>query len=643
MTKATYMKLFQPGYIGKLKIKNRITMAPMGIGALAEPDGRLSERGIDYYAARARGGVGLITTGATWSTRNIVPYRPGYLMADDVTYGGRLNELAEIAHDFGAKVCVQLTLGGGRVGPYTALENVKAVAPSPLPCSWNPEMMARELTRDEIRELAKTFKFCAAMLKRAGIDAVELHAHEGVLLDQFQTALWNRRTDEYGGDLQGRLRFAREIIENIREGAGSDFPIIYRFGLTHYLEGGRQVEEGIELAKSLENLVDAFHVDAGSYETWYWSHPPTTLPPGCMADLAAMLKPKVKIPVISVGKLGYPALAEQLVAEGKADFIALGRALLADPEWPNKVKDGRLSDIRPCVGCHEGCFGRTRDRKYISCAVNPATGIEKEFSLKPAPKKKSVLVVGGGPAGMQAACVAAARGHKVTLWEKNDVLGGNLIYAGVPDFKDDYKQFTEYLNRQVKEMGVAVEFGRKATSASIKSMDPDVLFIATGASPLIPDIPGAKQERVVTAIDVLGGRREIGAEVAIVGGGLIGCETALYLARKGKSVTIVEMLPEAALDLHKANRMHMLKLLAEAGVRILCSARVLQIQDNKVFISGGKEITSDNVVLAVGLKADRKLADELEGKREFQAIGDCVEPRRLMNAIWEGFRAARLV
>lgn len=637
------MKLFEPADIGKLSIKNRIIMAPMGVGTLVEPEGKLSCRGVDYFRARARGGVGLLITGAVFTTRSVIPHRIGRPMADDPMYTDWLCELAEAVHEYGAKVAVQLTVGSGRVGAAPT-EKVEPVAPSSLPCSWDKDVLARELTRDEIKQLGRSFRVSAAILKKAGIDAIELHAHEGVLFDQFQTALWNHRGDEYGGDLNGRLRFAREVIENIREGAGADFPIIYRFGLTHYLQGGREVEEGVELAQKLENMVDAFHVDAGCYETWYWPHPPTYQPSGCMVNLAEIVKKAVHIPVIAVGKLGNPELAEQVLVRGRADFIALGRPLLADAEWPNKVKEGRLEDIIPCIGCHY-CFERTRQRKFISCAVNPTAGAERDLAIRPAEKKKSVLVVGGGPGGMEAARVAALRGHEVVLWEKSERLGGNLIAASVPSFKQDYRGFLKYLSTQVAGQGVDIRLGQEATPELILRMNPDVVFVATGGVPTIPRIPGVEKKHVLNAIDLLLGKGDVGGSVLVVGGGLVGCETALFLAERGKIVTIAEALDCVAGDAFLANRMHLLKLLGDVGVNILTATTVLEIREDgaSVAVAGKKtsEVKADTVVIAVGLQPNTRLLDTVRDKvPDVYAVGDCVEPRMVMSAIWEGFHAA---
>ncbi len=646
------MKLFEPGIIGKLSIKNRIVMAPMGVGGLCEPDGRLSQRAIDYYVARAKGGTGLIISCVSRVSRQIehfpnVPlvFHP---MIDNFIYVSRLSELADAVHDYGAKMAVQLTAGFGRVLPPVYLKKTEAVAPSKMPCFWNPNISTRELTVKEIETLVEAFKFGAEIMRTAGIDAVELHAHEGYLFDQFQTALWNQRTDKYGGDLEGRLTFALEVIDAIKRGAGPDFPIIYRFGLTQYLDGGREIEEGLRISRVLATKVDAFHIDAGCYDNWYWPHPPTYLPAGCMVDLAEMVKKEVQVPVVAVGKLGNPDLAEEVLQQGKADFIALGRALLADPDWPNKVKERRVEDICPCIGDHDGCMGRVMKRHYVSCTVNAMTGMEREFSLNLAKKRKFVLVVGGGPGGMEAARVASLRGHKVVLWEKNNSLGGNLIPASVPEFKQEYRDLIQYFSAQMKKLGVTIQLGREATPVLIMEMKPEAIIIATGARPIVPEIEGIERRNVLTASDLLLSKKEVRGPIAVVGGGLLGCETSLYLAQRGKKVTIVEMLDTLASGTYEANRMLLLKMLLDAKVKCLTGAKVFEVREEGVNIShqeGERDFLEANtVVLAVGLKSNDEIWKMLgsEGP-EIHAIGDCVRPRRVINAIWEGFRTARLI
>ncbi|MFC2004771.1 FAD-dependent oxidoreductase [Chloroflexota bacterium] len=648
------LNLFKPGRIGKLQIKNRIVMAPMGAGGLIELDGRFSQRGIDYYAARARGGTGLIITGILYVDVEIEPHLVGSSFVtrprvDSPLYLARLEELANAVHAYGAKIALQLTAGRGRIAPAADQKAGNAVAPSPVPCFWSPYMIARELTIEEIEVLVNDFGIAAGIVKSAGIDAIELHAHEGYMIDQFMTSLWNKRTDKYGGDLEGRLRFPLEIIESMRAEVGTDFPIMYKFGANHQLEGGRDVEESCEIARRLQEAgVDAFEVDAGCYETSYWAHPPTYMPPGCLLDGIEAIKKIVDVPVIAVGKLGYPELAEEVLKEGKADFIALGRPLLADPEWPIKVKEERLDDIIVCLGCHDGCFRRSvSENKYLSCTVNPVTGMEKELALTPTQTKKNVLVVGGGPGGMEAARVAALRGHNVTLWEKSDKLGGNLVPASVPDFKSDYAAFKHYLSSQIRKLGVDIRFMMEATSELVQKEGPDEVIIATGSTPIIPELVGVSQEKVITAVDALLGNSEVGDEIVVVGGGEVGCETAVWLTQRGKRVTVVEILPDILEDMYFMNKMMLRKMLDEAGIGIVTDAKVSEVTKEGIVIQRNSDteiFNADTVVLAVGMKAEKRLLDDMEGKLPtIHSIGDCVEPRRLINAIWEAYNIARLI
>lgn len=644
------MKLFEPGRIGQLTTKNRIVMPSMGIGGLREPEGRLSQRIIDYYVARARGGTGLIMTSFTMVSRAIEDYpEMSGLGIYDRSYIAKLNELAEAVHDYGTKIAVQLRAGFGLATRFESMRSLGAVGPSALPCFVDPSVIARELTIEEIKQLVEAFGLAAEVISTAGVDAIELDAFGGYLIDQFMTALWNRRTDKYGGDLEGRLRFPLEVIQVIKRRAGSNFPLICRFGLTHYFEGGREVEEGLKIARRLEEVgIDAMNVEGGCHLSAYRRIPTTYMPPGSMVDLAEMTKKVVSIPVIVAGKLGYPELAEQVLQEGKADFIGLGRPLLADPEWPNKVKAGRPEDIRPCMAGNEACVSRVQVGKYISCAVNPATGMEREFAIKPAEKKKSVLVVGGGPAGMEAARVAALRGHKVTLWEKTNALGGNLIPASMPHFKQDYRRLINYLSTQIKKLGVNIELGKEATLELIEAMKPEAVFIATGSVPIVPEIPGIQKGNVVTAVDLLLGRKEAGESAVIIGGGVIGCETALSLTQKGKKPIIIEILESVMRDAFSSNRLHLLNLLADANVKIFTDTKVVQITDKGAIIADKENkrstLEADTVVLAVGFKPERRLWESLKDKvSEVYAIGDCVEPLKVMNAIWGGFRTARLI
>jgi 2-enoate reductase len=648
------MKLFEPGRIGRLSIKNRVVMLPM-MSTLQDLDGAVSPRAIDYFAARAKGGTGLIVAALFAVEREIEPKMDGprctMFMTDGYSYINRLSQLADVVHDYGAKLAVQLTAGMGRVIPPPFMTTTP-VGPSVLPTMYNPAIKTRELSTEEVEKLVKAFGFAAKVVSSAGVDAIELHGHEGYLIDQFMTPLWNHRTDKYGGDFDRRLRFPLEIIESIKANAGNDFPIIFRYSISHEIEGGREVEESLEIAKRLEEAgVDAISASGGMNEDILKQprQATTYTKPGYRVPYAEALKKAVKISVIAAAKLGYPELAEQVLAEGKADFIGLGRPLLADPDWPNKVKAGRLDDLRPCLGCNEGCMLRVASSKYVSCTVNPAAGMEREFTLQPAEKKKSVLVVGGGPAGMEAARVAALRGHRVTLCEKGNTLGGNLVPASVPEYKLDIKSLIHNLSTQIKKLDVNIEMGKEATPELIRKMGPEVIIIATGATPFIPQIPGVDKDLVTTDVDLLLGKKEAGKTVVVLGAGLSGCEVAAHVAKKGKQVTLVTRRKTEALlpELFPSNRDDLLRLLTETKVAVLAEIDVLEIRDDGVVCShksGKKILKADTVVLARGLKSEAGLFKAVEGSGlEVYAVGDCVEPRDIKAAIWEGFRTARLI
>jgi len=649
------MKLFEPGWIGKVELKNRLAMAPMAIGGLVEPDGRFSEQAIAYYRERARGGAGLIITGLSTVEseieKNLLNGWAAFPRVDSGAYVPRMSKLADAVHDHGARLAIQLTAGFGRVAPHFLMRQGRPPAPSAVPCYHNPKESTREMTLEEIERLVKAFATAARIAQSAGADAVELHGHEGYLLDQFKTALWNKRTDRYGGDLVGRMRFPQEVVAAIKKATGGNFPVIYRVGLDHYLEGGRELAEGIEVVKHLESFgVDALHVDAGCYETWDWAHPPLYQPPGCLADMAAAAKQAVSIPVIAVGRLAYPQLAEQLLQEGKADFIALGRALLADPEWPEKVRLNRVEDIRPCIGDHEGCLGRSFKGKPLSCSVNPAVGLEDELTLSPAAKPLRVLVVGGGPAGMEAARVAAVRGHSVSLLERGERLGGALLPGAVPAFKKDLQLLTEYFEHQLPKVGVEVRLGQEATPQSIMDAGAEVVILATGAQPRMPQIPGIDKPHVVSAIDLLLGRASLPekAEVLVIGGGEVGCETAVHIADHGCRVTLVEMLPQVLRGVFNANRLQLLRMMQGRKVRVLANMRVQEIRESSVLAcvpgAAAESIPAQMVVVAIGSASCTELHGALrERLPRVHAIGDCVAPRSVFEAFWEAYRLARLI
>lgn len=642
------MKLFEPGIIGNITIKNRIVMAPMGMGPISERDGRWGDRVLEYYGTRARGEVGLIITSLQPVERNLEPRWQNHLDFHSPAHVESIKTLVKTVHQLGTKIFMQLTAGFGRVTSPRTAGKVQPISASAVPCYFMPDVITRELTTQEVEELASAFGFAARTIKEAGIDGLELHGHEGYLLDQFTTALWNKRKDKYGGNLEGRLRFPVEAIEAIKTQAGIDFPVVYRYGIDHHLEGGRTVPEALEMAIRLEKAgVDALHVDAGCYETPWWPHPTIYQPKALMLDMAIAVKKVVKIPVINVGKLWYPEIAEKILQEGKADFVAFGRGLLADPDWPLKVKEGRTDDIRICIGDNDGCMARLASGKTTSCTVNPQAGNEREFAIARADKKKKVLVIGGGPAGMEAARVARIRGHEVILREKDSVLGGNLLPASAPEFKRDMKVYLDHQIRQLHKLGVLVETGREASLQTIQIAVPDAVVVATGATPAIPAIPGIHNKNVITAIELFLKKEKTGEEVIVLGGGLVGCETALYLAQMGKKVTILKRNPALLEDIHHANRGYLLQLLSQNNVRVITGIKLEEVTKDGVIISQNEKkesFVAHTVVLSLGMEPRRELAAALQGKvPELHVVGDCVEPRRMIDAIWEGFHAARAI
>ncbi len=659
-----YHKLFQPVNIGKLTVKNRVAMAPMGIIGLTTAEGGPDQRAVDYYLERARGNVGLIIT-SVFNVNSDIEGNAGKMHLITPACIKHFGEMCEACHALGTKVMVQLTAGFGRVAPPHMLTD-RPVSASAVPYFYDGSVSCRPLETEEVESIVQAFGDAAAILAAAGVDAIELHGHEGYLFDQFTTPIWNQRTDKYGGDLKGRLTFPAEVLKAIKDRAGADFPVQYRFGLKHYIKGlhaaalpgepykeaGRDVAEGLEMAKLLEAAgYESLHVDAGCYDSWYWAHPPTYQEHGCMVDTAALTREVVEIPVVAVGKLDLPELAEQVIADGKADIIAIGRGLLADPDWALKAAEGRPEDIRPCIGCHDGCLGRFMSGKPLSCAVNPSCGRENMYRLTPAAAPQKVLVVGGGVAGMEAARAAATRGHDVTIYEKGRALGGHIIEASVPAFKQDVGTLLKWYQTQLEKLGVKVKLETEATEASVVKENPDAVVATTGSVPCVPPIPGVEGANVATCTDVLLGHKGTGKRVVVIGGGLVGCETALWLAQQGKEVTIVEMLPRlmaGGLPVPRMNECMLEDLLAYNQVNVLTGACAGGISADGVTVTTAdgseKKLPAESVVLAAGLLPDNRLYTALSQRlpRVYNP-GDGREPRNIMGAVWDGYEVGRML
>ncbi len=644
-------RLFEPIKIGELTVKNRIEAAPT-LPVLANPDGHASRELIDYYKEKARGGAGIVTVGESAVDREYGVTHAGQLIIDSDKMLPYLCQLAEAIKRYGAKASLELCHGGRQAIPGL-LEGRKPIAPSPMSSPFH-EMLAgqkievQEMDMGMVETVIEHFADAAFRLKRAGFDMVLVHGGHGWLLAQWLSPYSNKRTDGFGGSLENRAKFPIEVIERIREKVGSDFAIEYRMSGNELVTGGLTTEEAVEFARMIEDKVDCIHVSAGMMAepaTIPYFHPPTYLPHAPNVYLAEEIKRAVNIPVTCVGAIINPDEAEDILKQGKADIIAMARTLIADPAFPRKVQGHKTDEIIPCTRCNE-CLGRVATFMPLRCAVNPLTGRETEFNaIPPAQNSKKVLVVGGGPAGLEAACVAASRGHKVTLFEKNKKLGGNLALASIPPFKEDMRRFLDYLVNHVTRLPVDIKLATEATAHTVKAEDPEVLILAVGAEPLTPEIPGSNKSNTLWAGDVLTGKFEVGQRVLVAGGGLVGCETALFLALQGKHVAVIEMMDEVATDLNPVSRILLLELLEKQGVMIKTGVKLEKIlEDGAVTIDrdwNREKIAAHSVVLSLGLSPRTDIVRKLERLApEVYAVGDCVSPRKLMDAVHEGFNIA---
>lgn len=635
--------LFDKTYIGKMKLKNRVFMSPMG--TTGEADGAYNIDAINYFMERAKGGAGLIITGANVVSTKYEP-RPCTELSD-FHHVERLNMLIDRCHHYGAKVCVQLSPGLGRqqfTDPFTPPYSAGSVG-----SFWFPDLICKPFTKEDIQYLVGKVGYSASLAVMAGADAVELHAYGGYLLDQFQSKQWNNRTDEYGGSLENRMRFTLECIEAIKKNIPDTVPLLVKFTPDQRVEGFRDLSEGIEMAKILEKAgVDALHVDTGCYEEWYQAITTVYSKPGHKLDVQKAIKDVVSVPVLGDGKLFDPKLAEKVVNDGILDYVGLGHEMLADPHWVNKVKKNQLEDITPCVGCNE-CLLSGFSGKHYYCAVNPTCYAEKEYAL-PADTglKRKVLIIGGGPAGMEAAITAKRRGFEVDLWEKADKLGGTLWPAGGPDFKADVLKLITYLETQCHKLGVNISLNKAATKDNIKGLDYDRIILATGANPAMPPIEGI--EKTVLATDYLTHQVTTGDNVVIIGAGLAGSEAACDLAGQGKNTVLIEMLPDIlALANHCLNNdQHLRNMIKDRGVNVVTGAKVTKISDDSITYEKDGEVhtvSCDTVLNAAGFKPNNQLEDLLEEEYDDKAvvIGDAVAPRKILTAIHEGYHAIRVM
>lgn len=658
-----YSKLFSPIKIGSITIKNRFAMAPMGPLGLADANGGWNQRGIDYYVERAKGGTGLIITGVTFFDQVVEKQDPSTVpnpLYKPVNFVKTSREMTERIHAYGSKIFLQLSGGFGRVTIPTNVGDIPPIAPSAIPHRWL-DKTCRAITVDEIHAIVKQFGEAAFHAKRAGFDGVQIHAvHEGYLIDQFAISMFNQRTDEYGGSLENRLRFAKEIVEEIKKTCGDDFPVTLRFSVKSMIkdwrvgalpgedfeEKGRDTEEGLKAAKLLESYgYDALDTDVGTYDAWWWNHPPMYQKKGLYREYCKMVKEVVDIPVFCAGRMDNPDMALEAIENGECDVIDLGRPLLADPDYCNKLRCGKITQIRPCISCHEGCMGRVASYSLLNCAVNPQAARERVNAYEPILKKKKVLIVGGGVAGCEAARVLAIRGHQPVVYEKGSRLGGNLIPGGAPDFKEDDIALADWYTNELNRLGVHVHLNTELNEEEIKAMDYDTVILATGSKPKVFSL--GDDSHTYTAEQVLLKQKDAGKKTVVVGGGLVGCETALWLAQNGIHVTIVEALDKVMAvngPLCAANKEMLEALLPFNGVESITGAKVTEFANGEVKVDtkeGSKTIMSDSVILSVGYKEENTLYNNLQFDiPDLYLLGDAKKVSNIMYAIWDAFEVA---
>ncbi len=643
-------RIFEPIKIGKLELKNRISSAPCLMG-YSSPEGYVTTRMIKHYRTLAEGGASLITVGVhflhssarVWEGQEKMGTRSNRTMIGNDTYIPGLKRLAAAIHEGGAKASLQIC----HTGKYSEAE-INLVPSAVNPFMMRPDQKMKEMTLEDIDREIENFVQAARRIKEAGFDAVTIHGAHGFMPQQFMSPYSNHRTDKYGKD---RMLFAVELLQRMRAMVGPDFPIIFRMSGEERLEEvgqkGYTVDDLKNIAPRLEEAgADCLDVSVGVPETAWTAFQPHFYPRGCILYLAEAVKKLVKIPVIGVGRVNDPETAMMAIDEGKCDIISMGRQLFADPDFPKKMMEGRPEDINKCVACmhcieHEG--------EGVECAINPSCGREEEYEIitLPPENRKRVLVVGGGPGGMEAARVASLRGHDVTLYEKEDRLGGQLMICCVAPGKDEMRNPLEYLTTQIKKLGIKVVLGKEVTPDIVKVENPDVVIVATGSSQFRPKIKGVDRPNVVMACDVLSGKIEVGQRVVVIGGELVGCEVADLLAERGKTVTIVRRGKEMAATINPFVRVLLMRRLTEQGIEMLTEVEYVEINEKGLRIldkdKKDRTLETDHIVLAAGSVANTDLVPKIQGLtvEKVQTVGDCVEPRLLWNAIHEGSHVAR--
>ena len=641
--------LFQPIQIGTLELPNRVLMTTIKLG-YGTPQGDVTDRHIAFYVRRAEGGVGLITTEPMYIHPNgrELPTQLG-IHEDRLVEG--LRRLVDAVHGAGGRIMAHINHAGRAANPKLVPEGER-VSASDVFCPANG-VMPRPLSLAEIPDYIGYFAEAARRVREAGFDAIEIPFSHGYLIHQFLSPHTNRRDDEYGGPLENRLRFGREVIAAVREEVGQGFPIVVRMNAKDYVDGGLDLEDAEALAPLLEQMgVNALSITSGTMcESVPYCLYPIGTPKAHLLPMAARIRSQVSIPIAVAGRIRTPDVAREALEQGQADWIGLGRPFLADPDWVRKTQAGDEVAILRCAACHQGCLAELRKGHGTSCLFNPMTGREAEVKITPVKKPRRIMVVGGGPGGMEAAIIAAQRGHRVTLYERDDRLGGRFREAAQVPYKEEFFDLIRYQQVQLQRTGVEVRLNTLVTPEIVDAEKPDAVVVATGAQPIVPPFPGLEKTHWMTAYDLLDGRTEVATPSAfIVGAGTAGLETAEYLARCGVRCTVVKRRPEIAGKLDPLARALFLRRLEDLGVDVRTGVEVVRFEtdeEGKTTViarayphqEGAPELRflAETVIIALGLRADHSLADALADRYEVHMIGDCVEPRDALDAVREGF------